>query len=375
MGSTDTLDLTTTSAMPEDSLVCTASAEDSDGGSASETAGISIANRAPSAPSISLSPAVPIAGEDDLLCSVDADSTDADGNSVTYDYAWSVNGVVNSSYSTDTVSASDITAEEVWVCTVTPTDGIDTGSSASASVTIQSPIGITSCPSSLLASEAQYTFVGENAGDYAGYSVSSAGDVDGDGLGDLIVGAYLNDDAGSYAGKAYLILGASLRHKSINLSQADYSFVGEGDGDRAGYSVSSAGDVDGDGLDDLIIGAHQNADGGSDAGKAYLVFGSSLGSDSTIDLSGADYSFVGENDGDYAGVVVSAAGDVDGDDKADLLIAATHNDDGGTRAGKAYLVLGASLGTSATIDLSGADYSFLGENDNDNAGTSLSSAG
>jgi hypothetical protein len=119
---------------------------------------------------------------------------------------------------------------------------------------------------------ADYSFVGENTGDSAGISVSSAGDVDGDGLDDLLVGAYENDDGGTSAGKAYLILAASLGSTStIDLSLADYSFVGENPGDLAGHSVAGAGDVDGDGLDDLLVGAHGNNDGGNGAGKAYLI--------------------------------------------------------------------------------------------------------
>jgi hypothetical protein len=96
--------------------------------------------------------------------------------------------------------------------------------------------------------------------------------VDGDGLDDVLVGAYGDDDGGSYAGAAYIILGSSLGTSStIGLSSADYKLVGELSYDSAGRSVSSAGDVDGDGLDDVLVGAYRDDDGGSDAGAAHLI--------------------------------------------------------------------------------------------------------
>ena len=187
---------------------------------------------------------------------------------------------------------------------------------------------------------ADYSFVGENSGDYAGYAISSAGDVDGDGLADILVGAPLNSVGANYVGKTYLILGASLGSTpEIDLSLADYSFGGENRSDSAGISVSSAGDVDGDGLDDILVGAYGNDDGGDYGGKAYLILGASLGSSSEIDLSDADHSFVGENPYDKAGYSVSSAGDVNGDGLDDILVGAYGNEDGGSDAGKAYLIL------------------------------------
>ena len=214
-------------------------------------------------------------------------------------------------------------------------------------------------------STADYRFVGEGSNDLAGYAVSSAGDVDGDGRDDILIGAYGSDDGGTGAGKAYVILGSSLGASgTIDLSTADYSFIGSSDYDSAGQSVSSAGDVDGDGRDDILIGARLSGDY---EGAAYVILGSSLGTSSMVTLSDADYTFTGENSGDQAGSSVSGAGDVDGDGRDDILIGASGNDDGGNDAGKSYLILGSSLSTSSTLSLSAADYSFIGEDSGDRA--------
>jgi hypothetical protein len=87
------------------------------------------------------------------------------------------------------------------------------------------------------------------------------------------------------------------------------------------------------------FGASKNDEGADNAGKTYLFFGSTVAPGGIFDLSTADVSFVGENSGDLSGKSVSSAGDVDGDGRADLLIGAWKNDDGGANAGKTYLLL------------------------------------
>jgi hypothetical protein len=133
---------------------------------------------------------------------------------------------------------------------------------------------------------------GDAVGDQAGRSVSSAGDVNGDGFADLIVGAPCGDDGGGYAGEAYVVFGKASGFGTVDgtgravldlttLSPAD-GFIVQGDteGDQAGRSVSAAGDVNGDGFADLIVGARLGDDGGNDAGEAYVLYGGAFGSSS-----------------------------------------------------------------------------------------------
>ncbi|TXG82321.1 MAG: calcium-binding protein, partial [Sphingomonadales bacterium] len=122
-----------------------------------------------------------------------------------------------------------------------------------------------------------FRIIGDAAYDQAGYRVSNAGDVNGDGIDDLIVGANYNDAGGDRAGAAYLIYGRSGRRSTLDLTSltaADgFRIIGDAAYDQAGYSVSNAGDVNGDGLDDLIVGAYLNDAGGREAGAAYVIYG------------------------------------------------------------------------------------------------------
>ncbi len=181
---------------------------------------------------------------------------------------------------------------------------------------------------------------GEGSEHRAGQVLAPAGDVDGDGREDLLVGAPGRNE---YTGRSYLV--TTVGAGSASLSTATANFNGESAYDYAALAVHGAGDIDGDGFGDLVFGALGDDDAGSDAGAAYLVFGPVTG---TTTLASADAKLTGVAAGDEAGCAVSGGGDVDGDGYDDLVVGAT----GGGTYGAAYLVLGPVSGTSS---LAGAD--------------------
>jgi hypothetical protein len=229
------------------------------------------------------------------------------------------------------------------------------------------------------------TIAGSDTGDVSGGSVSSAGDVNGDGFDDLLIGARFASASGnskSNAGDSYVIFGGASLPATFNLANlgtAGITIFGADAGDRSGGSVSSAGDVNGDGFDDLLIGAHYaHASGNAKfrAGDSYVIFGGAA-LPTTIDLTGlgrAGVTIFGARANDQSGGSVSSAGDVNGDGFDDLLIGAV----GATSfAGDSYVIFGsASLPTLIDLaNLGTAGMTFVGAEGYDNSGFSVSSAG
>ena len=213
--------------------------------------------------------------------------------------------------------------------------------------------------------------------DGTGSAVSSAGDVNGDGIDDILVGAF---STGFYVGRAFVIYGTAdgyngnfdITRDSISgeiflngSSDGSYGFVLTTDIDRSftANSVASAGDVNGDGLDDFLISSHgENSGENADAGIQYLVYGSSTGYDGSLDLTALNghqgFSINGINTGDGAGGgSVSGAGDINGDGFADILVGLQSVDiNGANAAGQSYIIYGsAEFGRSTTTLTDGDD--------------------
>ncbi|RKY20673.1 MAG: hypothetical protein DRQ55_06910 [Planctomycetota bacterium] len=222
---------------------------------------------------------------------------------------------------------------------------------------------------------------GQASGDRLGTDVARAGDVDGDGLDDLLAGAPFADPGSkTNGGRAYLLRGSSSLPALID--SASFSAFGtvinpQFGGHYIGAALAGGGDVNGDGLSDLLFGADQaDTPGGNDAGRSFLVYGSAS-LPSVVTLGSGGVTLDGGAAGDCSGGSVSLAGDLNGDGLADLLIGAQNADGGGNNSGCAYIVYGApGLPASISLDaLSWRGVVINGEAAGDRMGASLAHVG
>jgi hypothetical protein len=233
--------------------------------------------------------------------------------------------------------------------------------------------------------------IGTDRGDYSGRSVSRAGDINGDGLDDFIIGADFADfGTAPRTGEIYIVFGKDGSFPArLDLSTLDgtngFVLYGTEAEAIAGFPVSNAGDVNGDGIDDIIIGSYK-ADNGAqtDVGAAFVIFGSTTPFAPRVALQSVDgangFRITGVNSGDYLGSSVSDAGDINGDGFDDIVIGARGADiDNPLNEGAAYVVFGKGTPFPASISVNGLNgtngFRVQGTAPNDLLGLSVASAG
>lgn len=226
---------------------------------------------------------------------------------------------------------------------------------------------------SLPISEATSSFVGVEENENAGQSVAFVGDVNGDGMDDMLIGAPQNKENGLKSGAAYLVFGEyPIPEKNTSLENDDVTFLGESNFDFAGTVVAGLGDVNGDDISDFAIAAPY---AGNVAGKIYLFFGKKGSWQNQIFLADANASFIGEAEGDSAGIQIAAIGDINHDGYDDFITSAPRHNAQHVEAGKVYVILGKKNGWEKNLSLADVSISFVGEYEWDRIGISVSGIG
>ena len=239
----------------------------------------------------------------------------------------------------------------------------------------------------VIAGNGGFSVYGPPVSGYFGSSVGAAGDFNGDGFDDVVVGdPYWRPEVLLFpqSGAAYIVYGqADARDDGTRGAAGIRQIVGVEHGDQCGTAVSGAGDVNGDGFDDVLIGAYSaETTERPDSGESYVVFGGTGTSTINLsDISNGIGGFVirGAFPFDHSGVALSSAGDVNNDTLADVIIGVPNSDVSGVYlSGAAYVVFGRT-GTAPVdlyeIESSSQGFLIYGTHFYDHAGSSVSGAG
>ncbi|MAG34316.1 MAG: hypothetical protein CL908_25840, partial [Deltaproteobacteria bacterium] len=208
---------------------------------------------------------------------------------------------------------------------------------------------------------------------FLGSSVSSAGDIDGDGFDDVVVGAPFFDAGEPDEGAAFLFLGSPTGIASSDPDSAHARIEGDQAYAYLGSSVAGAGDIDRDGFDDIVIGVPRYDSGHMDEGSVLIFHGSATGIADGNPTS-ADTRIESNDSGSMLGTSVAGAGDVNGDGFTDILISAPNFDGAPVGAGTVFIYHG-RISRIPNGNLGSASTTLLGSSPNTDFGSSVAGAG
>ena len=225
--------------------------------------------------------------------------------------------------------------------------------------------------------------------DRAGNAVGTAGDINGDGIDDMIMGVRLANPNGNSSGAAYIVYGNdqvdgfpdSFSFSDLDGSNGFTLTSGDTIRSRFGVSVNSAGDINADGFNDVVVGTEIS--GPNFSGSAYVIFGGTSGFPSLMNLTNLDgnngFVFHGVAANNQAGRSVSGIGDINGDGLDDLIVGAPGAGINGSNSGSSYVVFGSAMAFPGVINATAlnGDNSFTinGIAAEDRLGISASAAG
>ena len=208
-----------------------------------------------------------------------------------------------------------------------------------------------------------------DAADQFGISEAGLGDIDGDSVGDLAVGAFYDDDSGSGAGAVYVLFletngNVKAAQKLSNLYGNVKAFYTLEASNYFGWGLAALGDLDGDGILDMAVGAHNDPDGSTGAGAVYVLFLETNGDVKTVQkismLYGGFSAFYTLDASDHFGISEAGLGDVDGDGVLDLAVSAPYDDDGASSAGAVYVLFLETSGATKAAQKLSASYGNFG---------------
>ena len=334
-----------------------------------------IGNASPLAPEVQILPEGAHDG-DDLICQAAEEASDGDGDALELSWMWWVDGQ-EAAAEGDTVAASLTVAGQQWTCELRVSDGLDQASSSASVVLVDRgedwPEQVRDlADADYVLSGVTNTGEGFNAGEWSGWRLAGLGDYDGDGLADALTVGRFNDTLADDAGKVYLLSLAELRPGEQGLEELGTTWLGEVENGHLGRDVAGPGDLDGDGLGEVLMSTYADYEGHEEAGSVHLFLSADRALGGATLASEAHLIIQGRAHHEWVGRSLDGAGDVDGDGVPDLFVGLPGFN---SNTGRAAVFEGSQALVGGALTSEDAAWIFEGDEIDGDAGIAVTRAG